>query len=142
MAGYHEKEIKKGILGQYSKVIEEFEEFSDSMTQDCIIMAILELSDLIGSARYYYYDNNKKNQWDYLMADLFIIQHSPLPMSYSDLNTDFQKTLDIHHDHHWIYLSKFITHIDLFVRQYNLTMRDLVRMSSITERAFLSGQRT
>jgi len=47
--GYHIRTIKKGIFGEASKIREELEEFEDSLEQGNPIMAILELSDLIGS---------------------------------------------------------------------------------------------
>lgn len=47
--GYHLKEIPKGKLGEYSKVKEEFLEFEDACLQLNPVMALLELSDLIGA---------------------------------------------------------------------------------------------
>lgn len=49
MAGYHLKPIKKGILGEASKIREELEELEDALAQDCLIMATLELSDIYGA---------------------------------------------------------------------------------------------
>ena len=51
--GYHKKEIKKGILGDYSKIKEEFEELSDAVEQDCKGLIICELCDLIGAIEEY-----------------------------------------------------------------------------------------
>ncbi len=31
--GYHKKEIKKGVLGEYSKIKEEFKELTDAVDQ-------------------------------------------------------------------------------------------------------------
>lgn len=47
--GYHVKEIAKGVLGQPSKIREEYEEFQDAVEQGNTIMALLEASDLIGA---------------------------------------------------------------------------------------------
>lgn len=47
--GYHLTEIPKGTLGDMSKIEEEFAEFKDAMSQDNRIMALQELSDLIGA---------------------------------------------------------------------------------------------
>lgn len=47
------KEIEKGVLGEASKVREELEEFLDATEQDCSIMALLELSDLVGAIKAY-----------------------------------------------------------------------------------------
>lgn len=47
--GYHLKQIDKGVLGEASKVREEVEEFIDAVEQGVSIMALVELSDLIGA---------------------------------------------------------------------------------------------
>lgn len=47
--GYHTRTIARGILGEPSKIREEFEEFMDAINQDAKIMALIELSDLIGA---------------------------------------------------------------------------------------------
>ena len=47
--GYHQREIKKGVLGQASKVREELDEFEDALDQGIRIMALVELSDIYGA---------------------------------------------------------------------------------------------
>jgi phosphoribosyl-ATP pyrophosphohydrolase len=56
--GYHKKIIQKGILGEPSKIQEEFEEFMDSVEQNNPVMALIELSDLIGAIEAYAEKNN------------------------------------------------------------------------------------
>lgn len=51
--GYHKKEIKKGLLGTYSKIKEEFEEFTDAFEQENPVLEICELCDLIGAIEAY-----------------------------------------------------------------------------------------
>ena len=51
--GYHKKKIPKGVLGEYSKVLEEFEELSDAYEQDNKVLIICELTDLIGAIEEY-----------------------------------------------------------------------------------------
>lgn len=51
--GYHSREIAKGVLGQKSKIREEFEEFEDALEQENPVMALVELSDLIGAVEAY-----------------------------------------------------------------------------------------
>ena len=46
---YHKTEIEKGILGEFSKIKEEFEELKDAVEQEDKILQICELSDLIGA---------------------------------------------------------------------------------------------
>lgn len=47
--GYHVVEIQKGILGEISKIQEELDELSDAMNQDCKVMALIELADMLGA---------------------------------------------------------------------------------------------
>lgn len=51
---YHKKEIVKGVLGQFSKIREEFLEAEDSFEQNNKIMLLLELSDLLGAIEAFY----------------------------------------------------------------------------------------
>lgn len=46
---YHLKEIKRGRYGESSKILEEVFELIDSEEQNCKIMAINELSDIVGA---------------------------------------------------------------------------------------------
>lgn len=78
--GYHIAKIKKGKIGEISKIQEELDELKDAVAQDCKIMAAVELSDLYGAIR-------------------------------------------------------------LYAETQGLTMKDLEKMSQITERAFKSGAR-
>lgn len=47
--GYHVAEIPKGKLGEASKITEEYHEFIDSLDQSNPLMAVYELSDMIGA---------------------------------------------------------------------------------------------
>lgn len=51
--GYHKSEIKKGVLGEVSKIVEEVDELLDAHEQGNTLMALLELSDLIGAIKAY-----------------------------------------------------------------------------------------
>lgn len=51
--GYHTREIQKGVLGEFSKIKEEFEELEDGVIQDVKPLIICELSDLIGAIEEY-----------------------------------------------------------------------------------------
>jgi len=50
---YHSKEIEKGVLGEFSKIKEEFLEAEDAEMQQNRVMVLLELSDLIGAIELY-----------------------------------------------------------------------------------------
>lgn len=49
--GYHIREIKKGVLGETSKIREELCELEDALDQDNRILAAVEMSDLYGALR-------------------------------------------------------------------------------------------
>lgn len=79
--GYHITKIKKGIVGEFSKIEEEVQECKDAIKQRCKIMELVELADLLGA-------------------------------------------------------------IELYVKQeHNLELKDLKKMSDITQRAFINGRR-
>lgn len=47
--GYHTRKIEKGVVGEFSKIEEEFNELKDGVEQDDKILIICELTDLIGA---------------------------------------------------------------------------------------------
>jgi len=51
--GYHKRKIKKGKLGEFSKIKEEFKEFEDAYEQEDVILQLCELSDMIGAIELY-----------------------------------------------------------------------------------------
>lgn len=51
--GYHVTEIQKGTLGEISKIQEELDELKDADKQGVRIMALVELSDLVGAIESY-----------------------------------------------------------------------------------------
>lgn len=55
--GYHKREIEKGIIGEFSKIKEEFLELEDSHQQQNKIMFLCELSDLFGAIELYLENN-------------------------------------------------------------------------------------
>lgn len=64
--GYHLTDIEKGVLGDSSKIMEELLELQDAENQGCKVMALVELSDLIGAVKAYL----KKHYPDIEMHDL------------------------------------------------------------------------
>ena len=52
-AGYHLTAIARGTFGEISKIREELAELEDAAAQGSKIMALVELSDLIGAVRGY-----------------------------------------------------------------------------------------
>lgn len=51
--GYHKRKIEKGVLGEFSKIREEWEELLDAYEQEDSILQLCELSDLLGAIESY-----------------------------------------------------------------------------------------
>ena len=51
--GYHKRDIKKGIYGEFSKIEEEFSELQDAFEQNDKILQIVEICDLLGAIEEY-----------------------------------------------------------------------------------------
>lgn len=51
--GYHLRSIKKGILGEPSKIREELEELEDALEQNNKIMAGCEAADILGALEFF-----------------------------------------------------------------------------------------
>lgn len=49
--GYHIKKPKKGVYGEFSKIEEEMKELEDALNQNAKIMALHELSDMLGAMK-------------------------------------------------------------------------------------------
>ena len=49
--GYHVATIARGEFGQPSKILEEAEELVDAWEQNCKVMALVELADMIGAIK-------------------------------------------------------------------------------------------
>jgi hypothetical protein len=62
--GYHQTEIPKGELGKFSKIEEEFLELKDAHEQSNSVMALCEMSDLIGAIEAY------AARWNVSLIDL------------------------------------------------------------------------
>ncbi len=71
MSGYHINEIVKGELGELSKIQEELDEVKDASEQDCKVMVLLELSDMLGAVDAYLVNHFP----DITMADLHTMSH-------------------------------------------------------------------
>lgn len=51
--GYHKRKIEKGVLGDFSKIKEEFNELEDAFEQSIPPLIICELCDLVGAIEEY-----------------------------------------------------------------------------------------
>lgn len=51
--GYHKRKITKGIVGEYSKIREEYQELDDAHEQNIPVLELVECADLIGAISLY-----------------------------------------------------------------------------------------
>ena len=51
--GYHLSNIPRGVIGESSKILEEALELQDAERQECKVMALVELSDILGAIALY-----------------------------------------------------------------------------------------
>ena len=63
MSGYHLRKIAKGRLGEISKMREELEEWLDAREQGCALMELHELSDFCGAAEFFAQANGGAAAW-------------------------------------------------------------------------------
>lgn len=64
--GYHTREIKKGKLGEFSKITEEYEELLDGFKQNNPVLQLCEIADLLGALEAY----TKKN-WNLALPKVY-----------------------------------------------------------------------
>lgn len=74
--GYHLTHIEKGVLGEASKVLEETNEFVDAVAQGVSIMALVELSDLVGAIEAYLAKHHPSMSLDDLRAMSFVTKRA------------------------------------------------------------------
>lgn len=145
-AGYHIKEIQKGVLGEYSKIIEEFEEYNDALEQNCKIMQLVELSDLIGALEHYSV-YNKILTSDNFKNLLLTLIHSQVEVEFSTTESLSsiinQKPDDSHpiHVENWITKILLNIHSLLAIKYKGFDLDDVYKMSKITQRAFINERR-
>lgn len=146
MAGYHIREIPKGIHGQASKVEEEFEEFIDALEQDCIVMAFVELSDILNAIEAAYYWDNP-DSFNYLIKIIVDRKSPSRSEKYFKSMEDEHGHISKYFEYLWyssiekIEIITFLYIVDDYLRMFNMTLLDIKRMSDITKRAFESGDR-
>jgi hypothetical protein len=138
MAGYHVNFIPKGKLGDFSKIEEELFEFKDAHQQNSSIMELIELSDLIGASIAYYRKNGQDSRW-LNIHDILIKEKSNTKIDFEDLISMFDSFNK--NNINLTDFANFILAIHHYVKNFNMTYKDLYKMHKITERAFLNGQR-
>lgn len=134
--GYHVTVIEKGVLGEFSKIREEYLECMDAFNQFCVIMALVEMSDLLGAMRWYYGED--------VMARLIDVARDAAEqldskIDYPSFQNSFKELEQNDQDETLIVV--FIRSIIGYLGEVNMTIHDLKTMNDITRRAFDNGRR-
>ena len=137
--GYHIYEITRGVYGEFSKVQEEFMEVKDAWEQQSPIMALVEISDLLGAMEAYY-GEAKFNQY-YEKALQVMIGDNEIVLDLEAKVCEAFDRLNARRDDEYEAVM-FIATIDFYIAGYNMTLADVMIMNHITKRAFRAGRRT
>jgi hypothetical protein len=136
--GYHINEIPRGVYGEFSKVAEEFAEVQDAWEQRCLIMAIVELTDLLGALEAYYGEEQFALYCEQAAEVMFATSTYALDLeahidaSFKRLNASYHNPANV---------IDFIAILDLYLDGFNMTIEDAMAMNHITKRAFIAGRR-
>jgi hypothetical protein len=68
--GYHKTKIEKGVIGEFSKIKEEFDELTDAYEQNAKLLQMCELADLVGAIEEY-----SKNKFGISLNDLILFSN-------------------------------------------------------------------
>jgi arginyl-tRNA synthetase len=140
--GYHVNVIDKGVYGQFSKVAEEFQEVQDAWEQDCSIMALVELSDMLGAMETFYPDFHRHaaQAEEQLRHRMVQNKHQPAEArSRIEITESFQFVKN-NHNPEWA-VSNLLSQIMEYLVCFNMSFDDAMKMSTITKRAFINGRR-
>lgn len=136
--GYHILNIEKGIPGKASKIVEEAFEFLDAENQQCKLMCLIELSDLLGALRLFF--QNKKHSFSSLQPLSYPICFSENIIYTAKLLHEDISDIDL-----LVVSQKLIDYISGYVKHNfnnSITYNDLITMSNITMRSFENGYRS
>lgn len=143
--GYHLREIKKGELGEWSKVQEEFEEWKEAGEQNSRLMELLELADLMGAMEAFFNTHGVPG----LVNDMMVSALAHVDGEASWYNTIVRRRFTTLSRLSATPVSKeFASEVQTFwgavaggLEIFGLTLSDLRTMKNITARAFQSGHR-
>lgn len=142
---YHITDIPRGKFGEISKIIEELREWHDALDQDVSIMALVELSDVIGAINGFY----RGNIYDYVLECRKVDSMLDMFAEITDktMVDEFHRVIHILETAkgaelmHWIAFT--VEGIRMWLQKHHpsINMDDLRKMSVVTGRAFRSGTR-
>jgi hypothetical protein len=134
--GYHLAKIEKGVLGEFSKVKEEYLECMDAYHQFCIIMALVEMSDLVGAMRWYYGEEAFEEMAREAIDEFPNVTKHQKYISFQDTFDELEKQPQ-HKPNVVLFLQSIIGSLG----EVNMSFSDLMQMNNITRRAFEAGRR-
>lgn len=147
--GYHINHIEKGVLGDFSKIEEEYYELKDAKEQKSKIMELVELSDFIGAIELYIKKQKINTELKDVLDKAKLLSNDidkfdgTLESLAQELN--FLKLTDFHKNYKSIpkclinVISSVIVYLK--VEHTGIELDDLVKMKDITKRAFENGHR-
>lgn len=135
--GYHTKEIKKGILGEWSKIVEETEELEDAYLQDAKLLIFCELSDLMGACILYCKNYNIPLEHIFNIDSIEAHEENYIN-TISLLVSSKEKYL---YDNSVEIILSVMYCINEYAKQFNLTYVDFLKFSQMTSSAFLENKR-
>lgn len=137
--GYHLGIIDKGTYGEFSKVAEEFQEVQDAFAQGCKIMALVELSDMLGAMEAFYTDFQRHVEQARSGFEHHKQYGNPVVYHYTALADAF-RFMEKNDNPEWA-VSFFLIRVMDYLSTFNMTIEDAMNMSTITKRAFINGRR-
>lgn len=139
MAGYHEREIPRGTLGEVSKIDEELAEYKDACEQGAKILVICELADLFGAIRAWAIKNDVEFPCDKHYA------HERLLTAVARFKKELANREKEDMGQRVYSMEEILEHLVVDLAHaaavYGMDLRDLNAMTLLTERAFKEGKR-
>ena len=156
VAGYHLVDIKKGQLGELSKVQEELDELTDAFEQRSNILMAVEAADLYGAVAFFLEKHLPElsldsARWLYTISgpgegtssigELSRIQQELTELS--EVSNALQQEPCVRRILMGLKAADLLGALDQFLKKHlpGVSMTDLRHFSSITSRAFQNGQR-
>lgn len=142
--GYHLHAFSKGVVGELSKVEEEVLELEDALLQDSSIMALVELSDLVGAVNAFIARHHPQLAEFPPLA--IIVDKDDSPSALSDIKAAVLALGQGEMDE--TTLRRKVGHLFGLVDDFTrcefpgLGLEDLEKMSAITQRAFKNRRRS
>lgn len=138
--GYHLAEIERGVFGEASKIREEVEELLDAEAQGVRLMALVELSDLVGAVEGYAARQHPGHDLTRLLDCVPEAVASVEDAADSLVEADAKKEVGSALAATVALLGAI--ELRLTARYPGFTMADLRAMSAVTQRAFRNGRRS